>query len=473
MALALTMLFPANAYASGGPTTVSGPTPFPPGCNGQTGPGTLYRNAEVQPHLAVNPRNPRHLVGTYQQDRWSSVASQGVLTVTSFDGGRTWKHAIPPMSECAGGNPGNGGDLKRSTDSKVAVSPDGTAYVATLSMTGGIREPGSETAILVSRSGDGGLTWGNPRTFIREGPPAFDDLPAVTADPFDSRFVYLVWTRILALNETDFEGPVYFSSSTDGGRTWEPGRPIYSPGIPASNIANKIAVLADGSLVCAFTRYVQDPVTQQFRYDVASIRSTDRGRTWSDAVKIADLRPAGVQDPETGTPVRAGQQIVQLAADGRGNVYVAWQDARFGNGERDGIVLSRSSDGGRTWSEPAGVNKVPGVQAFSPALAARRDGTVAVTYYDFRNNTPDPATLPTSYWLAASKDGGRTWSEQAVAGPFDMATAPTVERPPGSLYIGDYHGLVAAGKHFVPLFPVTTGNSVNRTDVMTNSIVIR
>jgi hypothetical protein len=473
MALALVMLFPTNAYASDGPTRVSGRSPFPAGCNGQSGPGTLYQNAEVQPHLAVNPRDPLHLVGAYQQDRWSSVAAQGVLTATSFDGGRTWKHAVPPMSECAGGNPGNGADLKRSTDSWVSVSPDGTAYVATLSMTGGILEPGSETAILVSRSGDGGLTWGTAKTFIREGPPAFDDLPAVTADPFDSRYVYLVWTRIRVLTEPDFEGPVYFSRSTDGGRTWEAGRPIHSPGVPAQTIANKIAVLADGSLVSAFTQYVQDPVTKQFSFEVGAIRSTDQGGTWSGPVKIADLRPAGVKDPEKGTPVRTGQEFVQLAADGHGNVYVAWQDARFGNGERDGIVLSRSSDGGRTWSAPVAVNKVPDVQAFSPALAARGDGTIAVTYYDFRNNTSDPATLPANYWLTASKDGGATWSEHAVAGPFDMATAPTVERPAGSLYIGDYHGLVAAGRHFVPLFPITTGNSENRTDILTDAIPVR
>src|SRR5262245_21535114 len=102
------------------PEKVSGPSPFAPQCS-ETGPGTLHWNSEVLPHLAVNPRNPAHVVGTYQQDRWSSTAAQGVLTTTSFDGGRTWRQSIPATSECSGGV-----NLKRATDSWVSVAPDGT-----------------------------------------------------------------------------------------------------------------------------------------------------------------------------------------------------------------------------------------------------------------------------------------------------------------------------------------------------------
>ena len=38
-------------------------------------------------------------------------------------------------------------------------------------------------------------------------------------------------------------------------------------------------------------------------------------------------------------------------------------------------------------------------QAFTPSVDVAADGTVAVTYYDFRNNTPTPATLPTDYFV--------------------------------------------------------------------------
>ncbi|MET0132327.1 MAG: sialidase family protein, partial [Kibdelosporangium sp.] len=229
----------------------------------------------------------------------------------------------------------------------------------------------------------------------------------------------------------------------------------------------------DGTLVNGFSQFSQDPVSLEVELEFGVVRSTDRGRTWSAPVLVADLTGIGAKDPDAGTPIRTGHEFVQLAADSRGNVYAAWQDARFSGGRRDGIVLSRSADGGRTWSTPVAVNGDPSVQAFSPALAVRHDGTVGVSYYDLRANTPDPATLPTKYWLAGSDDGGVTWSERSVAGPFDFAVAPEVERPAGALYLGDYHGLVASGKDFVPLFPVTTGNALNRTDIFTDGVAIR
>ena len=52
------------------------------------------------------------------------------------------------------------------------------------------------------------------------------------------------------------------------------------------------------------------------------------------------------------------------------------------------------------------------------------DGTVAVTYYDIRNNTPAPG-LDTDYFVAVSHDGGATWQESKITPTsFDDATAP-------------------------------------------------
>ncbi len=143
---------------------------------------------------------------------------------------------------------------------------------------------------------------------------------------------------------------------------------------------------------------------------------------------------------------------------------VVWQDARFSGGARDGIAYSRSTDGGLTWSPPVQVNQAPNVQAFTAAVAASRDGTVAVTYYDFRKDTSDPATLLTNTWKATSRDGGKTWHETALARSFDMRTAPIAR----GFFVGDYEGLVAREKSFEPLFVMAnSGNLDNRTDVFT------
>ena len=64
--------------------------------------------------------------------------------------------------------------------------------------------------------------------------------------------------------------------------------------------------------------------------------------------------------------VRTGNDVPDFAVDRtggphNGNVYAVWQEQQssssFGD---DAIVLSRSTDGGQTWSNPVQVNDTPG-----------------------------------------------------------------------------------------------------------------
>jgi hypothetical protein len=96
----------------------------------------------------------------------------------------------------------------------------------------------------------------------------------------------------------------------------------------------------------------------------------------------------------------------------------------------------------------------------------RDDGTIGVTYFDFRNNTADPTSLPTDLWLTRSSDG-LTWLESHVAGPFDLSIAPNAL----GLFLGDYHALTSIGTTFVPFFVETNnGNLDNRTDVFASLV---
>src|SRR4029078_12882034 len=97
--------------------------------------------------------------------------------------------------------------------------------------------------------------------------------------------------------------------------------------------------------------------------------------------------------------------------------------------------------GGRRWRARSQVGTPPArTHSFNGTVEVTSDGTVAVMFYDLRSNTPD-AGLPTDVWLSLSSDGGATFSEQHVTGPFDMRQAPEA----GGFFLGDYQGMAAAG----------------------------
>jgi len=189
-------------------------------------------------------------------------------------------------------------------------------------------------------------------------------------------------------------------------------------------------------------------------------------------VAVATFAGIGARDPDTGTRIRDAASLLSVAAGPNGNVYAVWQDARFSSGARDAIALTRSLDGGQTWSNPVRVNAAPEVAAFVPTVHVLADNTLAISYFDLRSNTSDPATLGADGWLARSRDGGLSFSETRLAGPFDLAIAPlgAVAGTTG-YFIGDYMGLASSGDRAVAAFVQTTNTDLaNRTDVFVKPV---
>ncbi|MFL5312441.1 MAG: sialidase family protein [Myxococcales bacterium] len=439
---------------------------FPAACHGPLLQNeTFFPNAEVEPFLAVDPADPVHLVGVWQQDRYSGGGAPGLLAGVSFDAGNTWASSSAPFSHCTGGSAANGGDYQRASDPWVAISPDGTAHQ--LALTFDVGASGGHRAILASRSTDGGRSWSAAQTLQGDSDPFFAlDKGSITADPRNPSLVYAVWDRLTnqdVSNSPLAHGPAWFARSTDRGVTWEAARNIYDPGADAQTIGNVIAVLPDGTLLNAMLVLTTVSVTTAIQAELKVLRSVDKGATWSvPPVTVSPVHNVTLRDPKTNRPVRTGGGVPSIAVDAStGKVHVVWEDS--GDGARNGVALATSADGGLSWSPPVRVNRAPAAPAFTPAVAAG-GGKLGVAYYDLRDDVPgDASRFLASSWLAVSADGGATWQESALAGPFDLQTAPFAL----GYFLGDYQGLGWDGTAFLSFFAAAnSGDFSDRTSLL-------
>src|SRR5205807_356208 len=129
--------------------------------------------------------------------------------------------------------------------------------------------------------------------------------------------------------------------------------------------------------------------------------------------------------------VRTAPGLPEIAVDPtNGNVYAVWEDSMFSGFAHDDIAFSTSTDEGVTWSAPIKINQTPSnIPAFLPSIAVAANGTVAVTYYDFRNPDAVSTGLPTDVWMVFASSGltnPTSWGgEQRLTDKsFNMEFAP-------------------------------------------------
>jgi hypothetical protein len=462
----LTAMPAAAGTPGGGVHRVSRGDPFA-GCTlGGDSTGIVYPGAEVEPDVSVDPRNPGRVIGVFQQDRWSDGAARGlsavysangrdfaettlpfsacapgglplysrasdpwvsfgpdgtayatglgddparnatgVMAATSYDGGRSWRHATDVIDDPSA----EFGDDKTSVTADPARA--GTAYVAWDRLDFGPGGNGSKFTgpAMLAVTHDSGHTWSQPQVMVDTAANQQTIGNIIVGDPRTGRLY-------------DFFDLITYTSPA------------------ATTVAS-----ADESVVF----------------------SDNGGRTWSAPVTAAaDTSAAADRDPNNGDVLRTGGGLPSVAIDPlTGELYLAVEGTDFTAGAYDQIQLVHSADGGRTWSRPVRVNGAPRVLAFTPAVAVNADGVVAVSYYDIRTLQPgNTTTLPTSTWLATSPRGGEHFTERRIAAPFDLLSAPNA----GGYFVGDYEGLSATGTAFRPLFVETNpGQPANPTDVFT------
>lgn len=423
-------------------------------------------NAE-EPFVAANPTDPRNVVAAWFQGLW-----QDMITGVSFDNGSNWQRVVMPLTICSGG-PSVG-----TADPWLSFTPNGDLYEIAITWNS---SSWSDRQIVVSKSADGGLHWLAPVVLPGShivDPPA--DHPSITADPTSPQFVYAIWNGYnWNANNKGHSSEAVFTRTTDGGVTWETASPIVQTANQTFLQFTQILVLPNGTLVDISEIYAEQPNKPITFTNLQVMRSTDQGQTWSapaNAVTMTPLyTPTGqtvVVDPETGQYV-LDIENPSFAVDSRnGNLYAVWEDGRFSNFQYNDIAFSMSADGGTTWSAPMRVNQTPlnipplNRQSFFPNVAVAADGTIGVSYYDFRFNDTSPG-LPTDRWLARCQPSSTTaasvsacWGNEVrlTDTSFNMEAVKTIAF--GDFWLGDYFGLTAAGDGFVATFAAVDTQNV-------------
>jgi len=491
------------AYAAAPMAVSSNPSPFAtPGCLALDGHPFNYLGSEVEPMVTVDPTNPSHLVGAWQQDRWIDGGAHGLVAGYSFDGGATWAVSPQPFSACyhTSGYSGPYLDYQRASDPWVSIGPGrpgsttgSTVYAVSLSVnhTPYPGDPNArKSAVGAATSYDGGATWTNVQTIIADpcGSPTqakpgyvcgndkayvFNDKESVTADPVRPGVAFAVWDRLVAppasfhgsQHERAYSGPAVLSITVDFGQTWSTPRSIAASSSQTDTIGNQIVVdRQTGALYDFFALTQKSNAHGNAGLSVAFVKSTDGGATWTAPKVVAPLQTVGVYDPNNLNPeanappavARTGDIIPEAAINpSTGQLYVVWQDARWNGFANDEVAISTSSDGGRTWSPPARVNAATGQPAFDPSVFVNGAGVVGVSYFQMgptvTGNEPTTLFIRHSTSPGSSSTAPAFDAPTAVDGPFNNLAAPDA----GGYFLGDYQGLVANASGFVPFYAKT------------------
>ncbi len=282
--------------------------------------------AQNETSISNDPNNPQHLVGSFNDYRRGDGNCYGAF---SRDGGRNWTDTTIPMSFSRGRPPANvsTGDFgaarqywQAGGDTSVAWDTKGNAYLSCQVFDRG-KPPTSNkdvsSAFLVFRSTQNmGASWNFPGRYVRASAGLTDaeaaanpflDKQLLTVDnhvgsPFQDR-VYVSWTEFAA-NGSAF---IYEAYSMDYGETFSP------PHLVSAN-----------SPLCTNN------------YGAGTTAITGEG---------SDCNQNQFSQPFTGRD---------------GNLYIAYNnynnpETKAGNDNRNQILLSKSTDGGNTFSPPIKV----------------------------------------------------------------------------------------------------------------------
>jgi hypothetical protein len=320
--------------------------------------------------VLLERRPTRGLVGLFLVVVWSMVASQA------------W--ASTPESQVAFGPKGvTVHHVKNLVGPSVQIDEEGFVSATW------VEEEKETRTIFFAKSEKPGGPLGTPVRVNQpsENPYYRQESPAVVMHGGD---VFITWslTHPKITPDKPFSSELRLSRSSDGGKTFGPSTVVNDDGQVINHTFDALQMAADGAVYVAWI----DGREGKKEPGTFVAKSTDHGRTITKNLKV---------DENTCVCCRTA-----LATSIDGIVYLAWRKIFDGNIRE--TVVSRSTDGGETFSSPAIVGNDRWVYPACPhrpaSLGVDRQGRLYVVWYtEGADETP-------AIYLAYSDDQGATFS---------------------------------------------------------------
>jgi BNR repeat-like domain len=222
--------------------------------------------------------------------------------------------------------------------------------------------------------------------------PGYFTEPGIAVDPTNPQQVVAV-----------YQSSARASYSSDAGRNWQPAEDVYPKNYRVSGDVSAVFDNQGHAFVC----YIAFDKLGTFNYwahgatrnGIFVRRSLDGGKTWE-----ADHFPVAEQTSSPGIPFEDKPYIVADDTKSKyaGNLYVGWTRWRIADSQ---IVLSRSTDDGKTWSQPMEIDAHPGLPRDDNGAAEGFNGVVGPDGRLYAIWSQDDAIM-----LTTSRDGGESFS---------------------------------------------------------------
>ncbi len=380
---------------------------------------------QIEPFIVRHPVNPQILFAS-AYTIFLNFRSEGIYVST--DGGANWRGTDTcngaPITSGHGGDPG------------PIIDKDGF-FILT-------HQGGAVSGMYANYSTNQGLNWSNNYPILTgdqdKGSPATDDAPA---SPYYGR-TFVAWTRF----SSPF--PIVISYTSNSGTNWSSAIQINTSFGSNRSFGPSICVTPSGKVITVWASAVS---TSPFTEDYIGVgTSTNGGVNWSvteNAIDINGIRTTALS-PWT---IRANSfPVIDIDKTGgarNGWIYVTTSCKNISPAGTDpDIVIYRSSNDGVTWLPGIRVNQDPmnnGRNQFFPAIRVDEQGGVNIIYYDNRNSVDS-----VDVYLSRSTDGGSTWTDHRITGQKFRPQA--VSGAIGAGNMGDNLGLTSGNNNLYPVW---------------------